>query len=135
MAVITKSERWPVSEAGQRSHRPLRERTTSMSHPRSITRVPNPDYPPERVLPGVMARLMNTDWHAMTAAANASANHVSSDDRWTRKAREANPTLDDDQAYRLGQHLKRAHYVRMGKLSAEARRLTRQAEDELEGAA
>jgi len=103
-----------------------------MTHTRVTTRVPNPDYPPERVLPGAMARLLTTDWHAMTAAANASANHVSSDDRWTRKAREANAFLDDDQAYRLGQHMKRAHYVRMGKLSAEARRLSREAAAELD---
>jgi len=98
---------------------------------RAATRAPNPDYPSERVLPGAMARLMSTDWNDMTAAANASPNHVSSDERWTRKAREANPALDDDQAYRLGQHMKRAHYVRMGKLSAQARRLAREAAEEL----
>ena len=80
------------------------------------------DYPPDRVRPGIMKRLMTEDWYAMTTAANQSPNHVSSDDRWTRKACEANPALDDDQAYRLGQKLKKAHYVRMGKLSAEARR-------------
>lgn len=68
----------------------------------------------------------------MTAAANASPNHVSSDERWTRKARDANPALDDDQAYRLGQMLKRQHYVRMGQLSAEARRVAREAATELE---
>lgn len=95
------------------------------------TRVVNPDYPPERGLPGMMARLLTEDWNAMTAAARNSPNHVSSDERWTRKAREANPSLDEDQAYRLGQHLKKAHYVRMGRLSAEARRLAREAEAEL----
>lgn len=95
--------------------------------PAARHRAPNPDYPPERVMPAVMARLMNTDWHSMTAAANASPNHVSSDDRWTRKAREANAALDDDQAYRLGQMLKRQHYTRMGKLSAQSRRRARQA--------
>jgi hypothetical protein len=78
-----------------------------------------------------MARLMTENWSDMTARANASPNHVSSDGRWTAKAREANPALDDDQAHRLGQHLKKAHYVRMGKLSAEARRLAREAEAEL----
>jgi hypothetical protein len=95
----------------------------------------NPAYPPERTLPGAMARLLREDWQSMTASANASANHVSSDDRWTRKARQANPALDDDQAYRLGQLLKKAHFVRMGKLSAAARKLAREAENELEGAA
>jgi hypothetical protein len=81
-----------------------------------------------------MARLLSEDWGQMTANANASKNHVSSADRWTRKAREANPALDDDQAYRLGQLLKKAHYVRMGKLSAEARRIAREAVDELTAA-
>lgn len=95
----------------------------------------NPAYPPERTLPGAMARLMSTDWRSMTAAANASPNHVSSDDRWTRKAREANDTLDDDQAYRLGQLMKRAHYVRMGKLSVQARRIAREAEAAIEDVA
>jgi hypothetical protein len=80
----------------------------------------------------MMKRLMTEDWSQMAAAANASPNHVSSDDRWTRKAREANPSLDDDQAWRLGQHLKKAHFVRMGKLSAEARRLAREAARELD---
>ncbi len=94
----------------------------------------NPDYPPERTLPGAMARLISEPWDAMTAAANASPNHVSSDERWTRKAREANPALSEDQAYRLGQHLKKAHYVRMGRLSARARQLARQAADELAAA-
>ncbi len=79
----------------------------------------------------MMKRLMTEDWQAMTAAANASPNHPSSDDRWTRKAREANPALDDDQAYRLGQLLKKQHYVNMGKLSAEARRIAREASAEL----
>lgn len=95
------------------------------------TRVPNPAYPESRTLPGMMKRLMTEDWSAMTARANASPNHISSADRWTRKAREANPDLDDDQAYRLGQLLKKQHYVNMGKLSAEARRIAREAEAEL----
>jgi len=79
----------------------------------------------------MMARLMTEDWGQMTAAANASPNHVSSDDRWTKKAREANPKLNDDQAYRLGQKMKKAHYVRMGQLSAKARQLAREAADEM----
>lgn len=93
----------------------------------ATTRVTNPDYPPARTLPGAMARLLSEDWHAMTAAANASPNHVSSAERWTRKAREANPALDEDQAYRLGQMLRKAHYVKMGQLSVKARRLAREA--------
>jgi hypothetical protein len=78
-----------------------------------------------------MKRLTTTNWDEMTAAANASPNHVSSAERWTRKAREANPSLDDDQAYRLGQMLKKQHYTKMGKLSAEARRLAREAAEAL----
>jgi hypothetical protein len=79
----------------------------------------------------MMQRLLTEDWNEMTAAANASPNHVGSDDRWARKAREANPALDEDQAQRLGQKLKKAHYVRMGQLSAQARRIAREAEAEL----
>lgn len=86
----------------------------------------NPAYPPERGMPGALKRLLTEDWSEMTRAALTSPNHVSSDDRWTRKAREANPALDDDQAYRLGQDLKHQHYVRMGKLSVQARRIARE---------
>lgn len=81
-----------------------------------------------------MARLMTEDWREMTAKANASPNHVSSDERWTRKAHEANAALDDDQAYRLGQLMKKAHYQRMGRLSVEARRLAREAQAALDSA-
>jgi hypothetical protein len=79
-----------------------------------------------------MARLMTEDWSTMTAAANRSPNHVSSAERWTAKAREANPNINDDQAYRLGQMMRTEHYKRMGRLSAEARRLAREAQASLE---
>jgi hypothetical protein len=46
----------------------------------------------------MMKRLMTEDWDQMTKAANASANHVKSAERWTRKAKEANPSLTDEQA-------------------------------------
>ena len=82
----------------------------------------NPDYPSSRVAPGAMARLMTEDWNEMTAAANASKNHVASDDRWTRAAREANPQLSEDQLWRLGQKMKHAHFSKLGKLSVQARR-------------
>ena len=75
---------------------------------------------------GITARLLNEDWTEMTKTANASPNHVKSLDRWVAKARETNPSLDDEQAGRLGLMMRKAHYVRMGKLSAEARRLARQ---------
>ena len=100
----------------------------------STTHVPHPDYPPSRVLPGMMTRLMTQDWHEMAAAANASPNHVKSLDRWVAKAREANPILNDEQAERLAVMMRKAHYVRMGKLSAEARRLAREAQAELDQA-
>jgi hypothetical protein len=96
--------------------------------------VGNPDYPASRVLPGMMTRLMTQDWHQMAAAANASPNHVKSLDRWVAKAREANPSLNDEQAERLGLMMRKAHYVRMGKLSAEARRIAREARAELDQA-
>lgn len=81
----------------------------------------NPAYPPERVRPGIMARLATEDRHQMTRAANASANHVKSAERWLRKAREADPTLDDEEVTELAEVLRRDHYVRMGELSAQAR--------------
>lgn len=82
-------------------------------------------------MPAVLARLLKNDWSELAAAMNNSPNHVSNDERWARKAKEANPALDDEQAHRLGQLMKRAHYVKMGKLSAEARRIAREAEREL----
>jgi len=82
-------------------------------------------------MPGAMARLMTEDWNAIPAAANASPNHVKSLDRWVAKAREANPALNDEQAERLGLMLRKAHYVKMGRLSAEARRIAREAQAEL----
>ena len=54
--------------------------------------------PPSRYMPAVMTRLMAEDWDKMTAAANASANHVKLAERWFRKAKEANPSLTDGQA-------------------------------------
>lgn len=99
------------------------------------TPITNPGYPPERTLPGMMTRLLTENWDEMTAAANASPNHVSSSERWFRKAKEANPALSDEQAARLGEMMRKAHYVRMGKLSAQARRLAREAKAVLDAAA
>jgi prephenate dehydrogenase len=97
----------------------------------SATHVDNPDYPASRVLPGMMARLVTEDWHKMAAAANASPNHVKNLDRWVTKAREANPSLNNEQAERLALMMRKAHYVRMGKLGAQARKLAREAQAEL----
>jgi hypothetical protein len=74
-----------------------------------------------------MARLLTEDWAQMTAAANASAAHPSRLERWIAQAREANPALDDDQAERLAVMLRRQYYVRMGKLSGQARRIAHEA--------
>jgi hypothetical protein len=74
-------------------------------------------------------RLRTEDWNGMTAAANASPDHVKSLDRWIRKAREENPHLDDAQAERQAERLRRDHYVRMGRLSAEKRRIERELAD------
>ena len=79
----------------------------------------------------MLSRLATEDWNAMAAAALASPNNVSNRDRWTKKAREGNPSLSDEQAERLGERLRKAHFVRMGKLSAQARKLAREAEAEL----
>jgi hypothetical protein len=83
---------------------------------------------------GITARLLSEDWDAMTAAANASANHVKSLDRWVKKVRELNPRLDDAQAERMAERLKKDHYQRMGRLSALARRTAREAQAELDRA-
>jgi len=103
--------------------------------PRSTTRVnPRPLTRAECGTAGVLARLATEDWDAMTAAALASPNHVSNLDRWVKKARELNPRLNDDQAERLAERLRKDHYQRMGRLSAQARKLAREAEAELERA-
>lgn len=83
---------------------------------------------------GITARLLAEDWAEMTRAANASANHVKSLDRWIAKVRELNPHLDDGQAERMAERLKKDHYKRMGRLSAQARRTAREAAAELERA-
>jgi len=83
---------------------------------------------------GITARLLTEDWDAMTAAANASANHISSLDRWVKRARELNPRLDGDQAVRMAERLKKDHYKRMGRLSAQVRRIAREAQAELDRA-
>jgi len=102
-------------------------RATTRVNDRTLTR-------PECGSAGILARLATEDWDAMTAAAFASPNHVSNLTRWIKKAKEGNPSLSDEQAERLAERLRKAHYVRMGKLSAEARRLAREAQAELERA-
>jgi len=71
------------------------------------------------------ARLTSENWDDMTQAANDSPNHVKSMDRWRRKARESNPALDDQQVDRLAQRLRGEYYSRLGKLSAQKRRIAR----------
>ena len=67
----------------------------------------------------------------MTSAALASPKHVNSMDRWREIARKRNPRLNDDQLERLAELLRTDHYRRMGRLSAQARKIAREAEAEL----
>jgi hypothetical protein len=100
--------------------------------PRSTTRVNGrPLTRAECGEAGILARLATEDWSEMTAAAFASPNHVSSMDRWREAARKQNPRLDDDQVERLAQMMRTDHYRRMGRLSAQARKIARDAEAEL----
>jgi hypothetical protein len=80
---------------------------------------------------GQLARCLTEDLYKMTAAATASPNHVASLDRWVKRAKELNPHLTDEQAERVGERLRTDHYQRMGRLSAQARKITREAEAEL----
>jgi hypothetical protein len=98
---------------------------------RLTTRARNPEYPPERAIPGIIIRLTTRDWNEMTRAANARTNHANHLKRWLIKVREANPGVGDVQAEQLAAMLRSEHYVRMSKLSAHARKLTRKAPAEL----
>lgn len=70
----------------------------------------------------MLARLQSENWDDMTAAANASSNHVMSLDRWTRIARERNPSLSEQQVARLAEQLRTDHYRGLGRSSGESRR-------------
>lgn len=74
-----------------------------------------------------MSRLINENWDSMTSAARNSPNHVSRMDRWRRLADEANPNLSPDQSERLAERLRTEHYRKMGRLSAQAKKLARNA--------
>lgn len=91
----------------------------------------HPAYPRKRVLPGAIANLLAHDWSEITAAANRSENHVKSPERWVQIAKRENPALTDEQAARLGEMLRTEHYRKMGRLSAQARKLAREAQAEL----
>jgi hypothetical protein len=69
-----------------------------------------------------MARLEQSDWNELTAAANSSARHVSSLDRWRAKAAAANPALSGEQLDRAAEMLKADFYREIGRRSGEARR-------------
>lgn len=69
----------------------------------------------------------------MTAAASASPQHVKGMDRWRDIARQ-NKHLNDEQVERLAVMLRREHFRKMGRLSAAARKLAREAQAELERA-
>jgi hypothetical protein len=76
---------------------------------------------------GAQARLLTADPAEMTRAARESTNSVISLDRWIRVAHETYPGLTDEQAAQEGELLRRLHYVRMGRLSVQARKLARKA--------
>jgi hypothetical protein len=90
-------------------------------------RARNPEYPPERAIPGIIARLTAKGGNEMTRAANASINHVNHLDGWGA----ANPSIDDSQAKRLAVMLRRGACVGTGKLLTQVRRLTREIAAEL----
>lgn len=81
---------------------------------------------------GALVRLATEDWSEMTAAATASPNHVSGMARWRKIARDSNPHVNDEQLERLAAMLRRDHYQRIGRLAAQARKLAREAQAELE---
>ncbi len=81
----------------------------------------NNAYPPGRVLPGAVARLLSEDWHEMTRAANESPQHPANLARWIRKAQEQNPALDDDEAVRVARHLKDRFYRDLSAAGVAAR--------------
>jgi len=85
----------------------------------------------ERGQAGILERLLTEDPQEMTAAALASDKHVSKIEGWARKAQEINPKLTDKQAERVGEMMRTQHFKRMGRLSAQARKLAKQAQAEL----
>lgn len=92
----------------------------------TTTRVRQSEGKPKDTSAATLANLLKENWHEMTAAANRSSNHVKFAGRWFKKAEEATPSLADEQAAQLAEMMRKQHYVRMGKLSAEARRVARQ---------
>ena len=68
---------------------------------------------------------------AVSAAAGDSPQNVKGMDRWRQIARQ-NEHLDDEQVERLAEMLRRDHFAKMGRLSAQARKLAREAQAELE---
>jgi hypothetical protein len=69
----------------------------------------------------ITARLRRADWRQMTAAARSSPRNPASLDRWREQARAENPALDAEQADRLAEMLRSAHYRELGKRSGQAR--------------
>ncbi len=95
----------------------------------------SPRMPSECGSIGILKRLLNEDPADMTAAALASPNNPANSEGWARKAQEANPLLSDDQAVRVGELMRREHFRKLGRLSAQARKLAREAQAEMARAA
>ena len=76
---------------------------------------------------GNMKRLSTENWDEMIAPALASPDHVNNIDRWRKIADEQNPSLTPDQRERLAEKMRTEHYRDMGRKSAQARKLAKQA--------
>lgn len=69
------------------------------------------------------ARLdITEDWHQLTAAANSSPRHAGGLERWREAAREANPSLSDEQVEQQAKVLRSAYFSELGKRSGESRK-------------
>lgn len=64
-----------------------------------------------------------TDRTARTAAGNRAA-----EARFEKQAREMHPNASDEQIVKVAEHLRKAHFRRMGLLSATKRRKAREAQ-------
>jgi hypothetical protein len=98
---------------------------------RSASPGTSPPTHAERGQLGILERLATEDWAGMTAAALAAPRNPKGMDRWRELARQ-NEHLNDEQVERLAVMLRREHFRKMGRLSAQARRLAREAQAELE---
>lgn len=79
----------------------------------------------ERGRRAALARLQVTDWTEYARPAFESPNHPGNIERWLKAARDANPFLNEEQAGRLAEMMRREHFAEMGRRSGDARRARR----------